>query len=98
METLSLEQSGGGGEGGGGGGDGEGDGDNCVQTYLFPPSCRGDSCQYMARWVRISPRMLEVEVRHRVDDGKWTAIGFSANRRMVSLPLFFMHCPIVNLY
>ncbi len=37
----------------------------------------------MARWVRLDSQRLEVEVRHRAEEGQWTAIGFSENRRMV---------------
>ncbi len=56
---------------------------SCVQTYTIPPRCSGDDCSYMARWVMSSPTQMEVEVRHRADEGMWTAIGFSNNREMV---------------
>ena len=40
-----------------------GDGDGCVQKYLFPSGCEGEECTYMARWNRMSPTEVEVEVR-----------------------------------
>ncbi len=42
---------------------GAADDNGCVQKYLFPSGCEGEGCTYMARWNRMSPTEVEVEVR-----------------------------------
>ena len=58
--------------------------DACTPSeFKFPAGCSGDACEYHAIWIRNTASEIEVEVRHKVDEGKWTAIGFSENNFMV---------------
>lgn len=55
---------------------------NCGQEFRSPASCSESNCDYYAKWSRTGNDVL-VEVMNRVEDGKWTGIGFSTNPFMV---------------
>ena len=57
---------------------------NCNNEFRFPPGCDDADCDYIATWVRNSADQVEFEIKNKVDDGQWTAIGFSEDQFMVS--------------
>ena len=59
--------------------------DACTPSvFKFPTGCSGDACEYQATWIRNTATEIEVEVRHKVGEGMWTAIGFTENNFMVN--------------
>lgn len=56
---------------------------NCNNEFRFPPGCADDDCDYIASWVRNNAQEVEFEVRNKVADNMWTAIGFSEDQFMV---------------
>ena len=51
-------------------------------TFSYPAGCEEEDCTYVATWVRKGD-YVEVEVKHKAEEGMWTGIGFSKNREMV---------------
>ena len=60
-----------------------GSGAGCDNEFRFPPGCDGDACDYIAKWIRRNADEVEFEVKNKVNDDMWTAIGFSEDQFMV---------------